>query len=82
MSSPAVVRMVAASFLEDAGFRTYEADDVDAALAILRGHHPSIVLLFTDVEMPSESNGFQLARKTAQSWPSHRHPGRIGTHRS
>ncbi|MCE4226575.1 response regulator [Methylobacterium sp. C25] len=64
-----LIRMDAADILEAAGFRTYEASDVDEALKILCEHHASIVLLFTDVEMPGPMNGFGLARAVAEQWP-------------
>ncbi len=63
-----LIRMDAMGILEDARFRTFEAADAEAALAILMEHHAKIVLLFTDVEMPGPRNGFALARETAQNW--------------
>lgn len=65
----ALIRMDAMSILEVAGFRTFEAADPDAAMAVLTEHHRQIVLLFTDVEMPGFNNGFALARDTARQWP-------------
>lgn len=65
----ALIRIDAMDILEDAGFRTFEAVDPDAAMALLIEHHQQIVLLFTDVEMPGPRNGFALARETARSWP-------------
>lgn len=64
-----LIRTDAMGILEDAGFRTFEAADPEAALAILIEHHAKIVLLFTDVEMPGPRNGFALARETARCWP-------------
>lgn len=64
-----LIRMDAMGILEDAGFRTFEAADPEAALAILIEHHAKIVLLFTDVEMPGPRNGFALACETASLWP-------------
>ena len=64
-----LIRMLAIDILEDAGFRSYEADSVERAMAILHKHHASIVLLFTDVEINGLENGFVLARKTAELWP-------------
>lgn len=65
----AIIRMDAADILEEFGFRTYEAGDAAAALAVLRQHGASVVLLFTDVDMPGPMNGFGLARATAETWP-------------
>ncbi|GAN51989.1 response regulator receiver protein [Methylobacterium sp. ME121] len=64
-----LVRMTALDILEDAGFRTFEAENAEEALAVLHGHHVSIVVLFTDVNMPGAMDGFGLARETAQHWP-------------
>lgn len=64
-----LIRMDAASILEDAGFQVMEAGDADAALALLQEHHASITLLFSDVHMPGERDGFALARHTAEHWP-------------
>lgn len=65
-----LIRMDACDILTDAGFRTFEAPHADEALKILGEHHASIVLLFTDVEMPPGTiDGFALARETAGRWP-------------
>lgn len=64
-----LIRMDAAAILEEAGFRTMEAGHVDEAIGVLSEHHPSIVLLFTDVHMPGTRDGFALARQTARCWP-------------
>lgn len=65
----ALIRMTVLDILEDAGFRTFEAEHAEGALAVLREHHALIVVLFTDVDMPGPMNGFGLARETAQRWP-------------
>lgn len=55
--------------LEDAGFRVHEAMDGDEARSVLSEHWESIVLLFSDVDMPSVMNGFDLARHANHYWP-------------
>ncbi|MCJ2074094.1 response regulator [Methylobacterium sp. E-016] len=55
--------------LEEAGFRTLEAADGDRAITILEEHYASIVLLFTDVQMPGSRDGFALAREVSRRWP-------------
>jgi CheY-like chemotaxis protein len=55
--------------LEDAGFRTYEADSGDAAIAMLPEYAHTITLLFSDVDMPGETDGFALARHVAENYP-------------
>lgn len=64
-----LIMMDTTSILEDAGFRFYEAMDGDEAKLILQEHWESIVLLFSDVNMPGETNGFALARHVADNWP-------------
>jgi len=65
----ALIRMDAAAILQDAGFRTFEACNVDEAVAILERSAESIQLLFTDVEMPGERDGFDLTQLCAERWP-------------
>lgn len=65
----AIIRIDASQILEEAGFRCMEADSGDAAISLLQKHSASIVLLFTDVEMPGATNGFGLARHVAHHWP-------------
>lgn len=65
----AVILMDATQILEDAGFRVFEAMNVADALAVLDRHHRDIHLLFTDVHMPGDLDGFELARRTAERFP-------------
>ena len=62
--------METADILEQAGFRTMEAEDGDAATLLLEQHHLDIALMFSDVDMPGSRNGFALARETAVRWPT------------
>ncbi len=65
----AFIRMDAMDILEDAGFDTLEAAHADAAMELLRERHPELSLLFTDVHMPGQMDGFALARYAAERWP-------------
>lgn len=65
----ALVLMNSCDILEEAGFRFYEAASGDEARAPLEDRGDSITLLFTDVEMPGETNGFMLAHYAAERWP-------------
>ncbi|MEG3174390.1 response regulator [Sphingomonas sp. ZB1N12] len=65
-----LIMMDTTGILEDAGFRFYEAMDGDEAKRILAANWEKIVLLFSDVDMPGETNGFALARHVAQNWPA------------
>ncbi|MBP28900.1 MAG: response regulator [Methylobacterium sp.] len=64
-----LILMDATSILEDAGFQVFEAMSVTQALDVLKQHHEAVQLLFTDVQMPGDADGFELARKTAERWP-------------
>lgn len=65
-----LIMMDTTGILEDAGFRFYEAMDGDEAKRILASNWENIVLLFSDVDMPGETNGFALARHVAENWPA------------
>ncbi|TXN39933.1 response regulator [Methylobacterium sp. WL30] len=64
-----LIRMDVLDILEEAGFRTLEAADGDWAITILEEHYASIVLLFTDVQMPGSRDGFALAHEVSRRWP-------------
>lgn len=55
-----LTRMVAADAIRDIGVKVYEAGDANEALRILR-ERPNVGLLFTDIDLPGEKNGLQLA---------------------
>lgn len=63
------IRMHACDILSEAGFHCDEAADSDSARVLLDAAGGSITLLFTDVEMPGEMDGFELARYVAEHWP-------------
>ncbi len=64
-----IILMDITGILEDAGFRTFEADSGDAAILMLPEYAHSITLLFSDVDMPGDTNGFALARHVAENYP-------------
>ncbi len=64
-----LVRMFTADFLDEAGFKVFEAVNADEALALLQAR-PDVQALVTDVEMPNGSmNGFELARRVRERLP-------------
>ena len=65
----AMILMHACDILEEAGFRFYEAATGDDAKTLLAEHASSVTLLFSDVEMPGETDGFALARYVDENWP-------------
>jgi DNA-binding NtrC family response regulator len=63
-----MVRWYAADFLDEAGFKVFEACHAEEALALL-GSRPDVQVLVTDVEMGKGKNGVELAREVQQRWP-------------
>ncbi|WP_066962983.1 response regulator [Rhizorhabdus dicambivorans] len=56
------VRMMAVDALQDAGYATIEAEDGDRALTLL-DERDDIELVFTDIRMPGQIDGLDLARR-------------------
>ena len=63
-----LVREVAAEDLGEIGFHVTPASDGDEALEILRQGH-GFDLLFTDIRMPGQIDGWDLAREARQLIP-------------
>lgn len=61
--------MGACDILKDVGFRCYSADFAHDAVALLSDRAENVTLLFSDVEMPGDMNGFALARHVDAHWP-------------
>ncbi|RZL29113.1 MAG: response regulator [Sphingomonas sp.] len=61
------IRMIAADALEDRGFSIIEASDAREALEILE--RSEIALIFTDINMPGDLDGLDLAAEVAKRWP-------------
>lgn len=64
----AMIRIVAADALADRGIIAWEVADAEEALGALE-QHPAIGLLFTDVNMPGEMNGLDLAHQVSKARP-------------
>jgi CheY-like chemotaxis protein len=63
-----LVRMVAADALADRGIMAWEATDADEALLVLE-EHPSIGVVFTDVNLPGKLDGLRLAHEVSALRP-------------
>lgn len=63
-----LVRMLGVDVLEDAGFAVVEAENADEALRTLEAG-ADVRVLFTDVNMPGELDGLDLARVVHERWP-------------
>jgi CheY-like chemotaxis protein len=66
----AMILMSACDMLEEAGFRPLEAMNVAEAIGEMEDHGGDITLLFTDVDMPGDRDGFDLANEVAERWPN------------
>jgi len=64
-----LVREIGVMLLEDAGYAVIATDGPKAALLALEAGD-EIHLLFTDIHMPGELDGLQLARLVQDRWPS------------
>ena len=64
-----LIRTLVADLLRECGYQVFEAAGVAEAKAVLDADTP-VDLVFTDVNLASEENGFMLA-----SWIRQHHPG-------
>jgi PAS domain S-box-containing protein len=62
------LRRVVMRQLAGLGYRVIEAESAQAALSVLEAG--PVQLLFSDVVMPGDMDGFELARRTLQRWPA------------
>ncbi len=63
-----LILMDTAEMISDEGYSVVEARSADEAYEFL-DRHSSLQLLFTDVQMPGNLDGFDLARVVADRWP-------------
>ena len=64
-----LLRMDLAALLEDAGYQVLEVADAGAAIVLLQSAR-GIRMLLTDVHIPGEFNGVELAHLVAERWPA------------
>jgi CheY-like chemotaxis protein len=62
------IRIVAADSLAESGFQVLEAADAESALHLL-DQHEEVVVLFTDINMPGEIDGLELAEIATRRRP-------------
>ena len=65
-----LVRTVLLLLVEEAGYRATEAATADEAISLLRADRFAAVI--SDLEMPGEMNGLDLAWCISTSWPDAR----------
>ena len=63
-----LVRLVIAEYLRDCGYKVWEASNVAEARSVLAADSP-VELVFSDVQMPGNENGFDLAKWIRQHRP-------------
>lgn len=63
----AAMRRVVVRQLTELGYEVIEAQSAAAAIAVLESQ--TIDLLFTDIVMPGDIDGFELARRAIARWP-------------
>lgn len=63
-----LIRVDAVDMVEDEGFTVFSASNAARALAILETRD-DIGILFTDIDMPGEMDGLDLARTVRKRWP-------------
>ena len=65
----AIVRMVTADVLGEAGYNVIEAVNASEALELLDAR-PDVSLMLTDVKMPGELDGYTLSRLVGMKYPA------------
>jgi CheY-like chemotaxis protein len=63
-----LVRIFMADFLEEAGFKVFEAVNADEAITVLQAR-PDVQTVISDIEMPGSMNGLELAKAIQKRWP-------------
>jgi CheY-like chemotaxis protein len=63
-----LIRMDTADIIADAGYHVIEASTADEAYEFLK-QHSSLKLLFTDIQMPGDMDGLDLAKYVGEQWP-------------
>ena len=64
-----LIRLIVAEELADAGFEVREAEDGDQALALIAEAADSFILLVTDIHMPGDRDGLEIARLLREQRP-------------
>lgn len=63
-----MIRLMALAIVREEGLSAVQAANAAEALALLETD-PSIAVLFTDIEMPGDMDGLQLAERVHLKWP-------------
>jgi CheY-like chemotaxis protein len=63
-----ILRLMAVTVVENAGFEPIEASNADEAVRILESRN-DIRIVFTDIDMPGSMDGMKLAACIRDRWP-------------
>ena len=64
-----LIRMAVSDFLQDCGFKILEAGNAQEALEMIQSDQSQIDLVFSDVRMPGEIDGFGLSKWIRENRP-------------
>lgn len=65
-----VLRMDAATMLEEAGLEVVQLETGDSALSYVLEQADEVGAVFSDVQMPGDTDGLDLAQYLAVNWPA------------
>jgi two-component system, response regulator PdtaR len=65
-----ILRLEAASLLQEAGLDAVEFASADLVLAFLEKNHEHVCMLFADIRLPSRLSGLDLVQEVARRWPA------------
>jgi two-component system, response regulator PdtaR len=65
-----ILRLDAATLLQEAGFDVVEFASADLAFSYLAKSHADVCMLFADIRLPGMMDGMTLAKEVARRWPS------------
>jgi DNA-binding NtrC family response regulator len=63
-----IIRMETVQMVKDAGYAALDAPNTDDAMTILEGRQ-DIHAVFTEIRVPGQLNGMELAHAIAKRWP-------------
>lgn len=63
-----LIRLSAINVARDAGYDTLAASSYEQAMGMLDSN-AGVGILFTDIRMPGNQDGLELARKVQERWP-------------
>ncbi len=65
-----MLRVDAAAMLEEAGLEVVQLETGDSALSYVLEQSEEVAAVFSDVQMPGDTDGLDLARYIAVNWPA------------